>query len=193
MSIPYSLKRTGTFTFMFYLEDAPVNWQIRLINLRLPGYYINHYRDVEYPLMTLKRPHLHVLIKSDKRYRPDEIRKIAEYVGGSKVKVQPVVSFKGILRYLCHLDDPNKAQYNMEEVQCMCGCNYQKEVGPGYENQAQIVSEIVEFCESEEIYVYADLVSYCVHNNERWLRFLIQRGKIIFDFMKSRCWDSNKR
>ena len=191
MSISCSLKRTGTFTFMFYLEDAPINWQMRLIELRLPGYYINHYRDVEQPLMTLKRPHMHVLIKSDKRYRPDEIKKMAEYVGGSKVKVQSVTSFKGILRYLCHLDDPNKAQYSMEEVHCMCGCNYQKEVDPKLE-VIQIISEIVEFCMSEEMYVYADLVTYCVRNNKRWLRFLVEQGRIIFDFMKSRCWDVNK-
>ena len=45
---------------------------------------------------------------------------------GQMNSVKGSLKSKGAMRYLCHLDDPQKAQYSQVDVQCIGGLDYSK-------------------------------------------------------------------
>ena len=51
-----------------------------------------------------------------------QVKPIFDDIGG--VGREMVNSARGYARYLCHLDNPEKAQYDPAEVRCMGGADY---------------------------------------------------------------------
>lgn len=67
--------------------------------------------DVALPIVgQKKKPHYHVIVKFDYSMTPSQaLNKLA--IEDSISYIEPINSEKGYIRYLCHLDDPDKAQY----------------------------------------------------------------------------------
>lgn len=183
-------RKIRNFAFVFYAKLSPIDWETRLKNLHLSGYYICHNKDLNDD-KTPKEPHIHVLIASEGPYTINKLKRLATHVGGEKVMCQEVNSLKGYARYLCHLDDPEKYRYGSQEVRNMGGCNYEDYVNPDV-RPIETTKDIIKFCRDNQIYVYADLIDYCMDNQIEWFRFLCnrQQGKIILEYMKSRYWSN---
>ena len=80
-----------------------------------------HDRDTN-PSGEPKKPHYHVLLmfESPADYE-SKVAPIFAEIGA--VGRETVNSARGYARYLCHLDNPEKAQYSPSEVRCMGGAN----------------------------------------------------------------------
>lgn len=72
----------------------------------------------------LKKPHWHVVVVSGERKSPGTI---ANQLGIDKRFVQGLSSIRGMLRYLTHVDYPNKFQYSPDEV--ICNDDYTSYIG----------------------------------------------------------------
>lgn len=75
--------------------------------------YILHDRDVKED-GSLKTPHLHIVVTSDKASSASTwIQSLSETIGVKKeaISIEAVRSNIGAIRYLCHKDQPNKTQY----------------------------------------------------------------------------------
>lgn len=181
-------RRIRNFAFIFYLDLSPLDWESRLINLHLPGYYICHNKDLNAD-NTPKKPHIHVLIATEGLHTLGKIKRISEHVGGKETVYQEVNSLRGYARYLCHLDDPLKHKYELNEVKSMGGCNYTDYISPN-DKIVEMTAEIIKYCQDNKIYVYADLIDYCMTERSEWFEFLCnkQQGKMILEYMKSRYW-----
>ena len=57
-----------------------------------------------------KKPHYHVMIMYDSVKTIEQAREVLSAIGG--VGVEIVNSVRGYARYLCHLDNPEKYQYD---------------------------------------------------------------------------------
>lgn len=183
-------RRIRNFAFIFYAKLSPVDWEIRLRDLHLSGYYIYHDKDLNSDNLP-KEPHIHVLITSEGSYTINKLKRLAAYVGGEKTICQEVNSLRGYARYLCHLDDPGKYRYELQEVRNMGGCDYESYINPDAK-PIEAIKDIIKFCRDNRIYVYADLIDYCMDNQTEWLKFLCnrQQGKIVLEYMKSRYWSN---
>jgi hypothetical protein len=183
-------RRIRNFAFIFYVNSSPLDWETRLRDLHLPGYYICHNRDLNAD-DSPKEPHIHVLIMSEGLYTIKKVKRLVAYVGGEKTIYQEVNSLNGYARYLCHLDDPLKHRYEFSEVRNMGKCNYEDYINPKARS-IRIGKEIAKFCRENQIYVYADLIDYCMDNQEEWLEFLWSKrhGRNILEYMKSRYWSN---
>lgn len=71
-----------------------------------------------------KEPHYHVLIVFDDSMTFDLCRKVIDSING--VGCESVQSVRGYARYMCHLDNPRKAQYSADDVRCFGGMSYDK-------------------------------------------------------------------
>lgn len=188
-----SNKRIRNFAFIFYVSSSPIDWEIRLRELHLPGYYICHNKDLNND-DSPKEAHVHVLITTEGLHTINKIKRLITYVGGEKAVYQEVNSLKGYARYLCHLDDPMKHRYEFNEVRNMGKCNYEDYVNPST-RAIRIKKDIIKFCRENQIYVYADLIDYCMDNHSEWLEFLWskhQHGREILEYMKSRYWSNTR-
>lgn len=105
---------------------------------------------------SVKKPHWHYedISESLKNFQT-QIKPFFDLLGG--VGRENVGSMRGYARYLCHLDNPEKCEYNPKLVKCFGGADYQTAISlPG--DTMKGFNEIVDFIERNDIYNYADLI-----------------------------------
>lgn len=110
--------RTRNFATVVYPESAPADWMDRLNDYHVAALVSPlHDRDTN-PSGEPKKPHYHVMLifEGPKEFET-QVKPIFDDIGG--VGREMVNSARGYARYLCHLDNPEKAQYDPAEVRCM--------------------------------------------------------------------------
>lgn len=178
--------RTRNFTTIVYPESAPENWQELLAEQFIPAFVSPlHDKDVN-PGGEAKKPHYHVMIMFDSVKTIEQARSVFNVIGG--VGCEVVNSLRGCSRYLCHLDNPEKAQYNPEDVRSLCGADY---VGACslVIDKYKAIREMIAFCKETGLVSYADLLEYCAEQRFDWFRVLCDNGTVVMkEYLKSVTW-----
>lgn len=183
--------KTRNWATVVYPESAPENWRDLLSDLHVPALVSPlHDKDIN-PGGETKKPHYHVMIM----YEGPRDRSLAEKdlssFGG--VGCEYVKSVRGYARYLCHLDNPEKAQYSQEDVTALGGACYSSVCGlPSDKYKA--IREMVAFCEEQGILAYCDLLKWAMENREDWFVVLCDSGTYVMkEYLKSACWQAGIR
>lgn len=112
--------------FIVYPDSAYPGWIERLKALHVRGFISPcHNRDVLAD-GSPKKPHWHVILYFDGKKSREQIDKIREEAIGPDFNehLEEVVNASGYVRYLTHMDDPEKAQYSADDVVCLGGADY---------------------------------------------------------------------
>lgn len=186
MSKSYGSGRTRNFATVVYPESAPDYWYQILEQEFVPAFISPlHDKDVN-PTGEVKKEHYHVIIMFDAVKEVAQAVEIFEKIGG--VGCEKVNSIRGYARYLCHLDNPDKAQYNTDDVKCLCGADYINVIGL-VTDKYKAIGEMIDFCEENDIYSYSQLLVYCRMNRFDWFRVLCDNGTVVIkEYLKSRSW-----
>lgn len=118
--------RTRNWTLIVYPESAKEDWQEYLEDLGC-GVAISPLHDKDKNKDgTTKKPHYHVIIAFDSVKSYEQVDKIVKGIPSLEGKhastiPQEIQSIKGAVRYLIHLDNKNKVQYNQEDIRCYGG------------------------------------------------------------------------
>ena len=111
-------QRSTTWTFLVYPDSAPADWINLLKNLHVP-FIISPLHDKDIKDKTtgeLKKPHYHCIIRFRSKKSFSQIKtEVSDKINGPIP--QPVVDFAMMVRYLIHMDDPDKYQYNKEDIE----------------------------------------------------------------------------
>lgn len=143
--------RCRHWTIVVYPESAPEDWRDRLKGLQWIESPL-HDKDVN-PDGTLKKPHWHILLVFTNKKSYEQIKEIADSINGASP--QYVQNITGMVRYLAHLDNPEKAQYDKSKI-----------VGHGVDvsqylesngNIDELLQAIEIYCEENHIIEYAHL------------------------------------
>lgn len=191
--------RKRNFACTVWPDSAPVNWQNKLSNLKVPGFISPcHDKDVydeedegvisgDHKVGELKKAHWHVMLMFEGKKNDEQVRELFQSFGG--VGLEKLHSVRGMARYLCHLDDKNKARYNTEDVISLAGADYYTVIELPEEKYIHI-AEIMEFCVENEITSFSELSIYaCIHRKD-WFRILVDKNTTyIREFLKSRHYD----
>lgn len=178
--------RTRNFATVIYPDSAPENWQDILADQKVPA-FISPLHDVDIdPFGDKKKPHYHVVIMYEGVKTVEQAEELFNQIGG--VGLEKVSSIRGYARYLCHLDNPEKAQYNQEDVRCLGGADYAAIIGLA-SDKYKAVSEIIDYCIENKVFSYATLLCYCKTERYDWFRILCDSGTIVIkEFLKSYRW-----
>ena len=179
-------KRTRNYATVIYPESAPALWRDILSDMLIPA-FISPYHDKDInPTGEPKKPHYHVMIMFDSVKTVEQAREVFEKIGG--VGCEVVNSLRGYARYLCHLDNPEKAQYSTDEVAMLCGADYISVIGL-VTDKYKAIKDIMYFCKENGIFSYSDLLEYCAENRYDWYRVLCDNGTfVIKEYLKSKYW-----
>lgn len=181
--------RARAFATVIYPESLPPDWLERLKGTMWKGFVSPlHDKDVNAD-GTPKKPHYHVLIMFDgnsKKNYDTQIKPIFEkcFEKGFAGR-EEVMSTVGYARYLCHLDNPEKAQYSKQDVTSFGGANYITTIGCAEDND-RIQREILEFIETNDVMYFHKLVIWAMENNDEWYQFLSKHCYFIREVMKSK-------
>lgn len=178
--------RTRNFATVVYPESAPEAWQDILIDQFVPAFISPlHNLDVN-PTGEVKKEHYHVIIMFDGMKTNEQAKEIFDKIGG--VGCERVQSIRGYARYLCHLDNPEKAQYLVEDVRCLCGADYSSTIGLATDKY-KAVGEMIDFCIEKGIVSYSQLLIYARQERYDWFRVLCDNGTVVVkEFLKSLDW-----
>ncbi len=182
--------RTRNFATVVYPESAPENWLEILGEMKIAAFVSPlHDRDVN-PDGELKKPHYHVLLMFDGVKTVEQALELFEQIGG--VGREQVQSIRGYARYLCHMDNPEKAQYASEDVRCFGGADYVSTIGLATDKY-KAIGEMIDFCEEHDVVSFSDLLRVCRFEHYDWFRVLCDNGTVVMkEYLKSRNW-SGKR
>lgn len=178
--------RTRNFATVVYPESAPKSWQTTLAEMCIPCFISPlHDKDIN-PDGETKKPHYHVMLMFDSVKTIEQATEVFDKIGG--VGHEYIQSTRGYARYLCHLDNPEKAQYSADDVITYGGADYITTIGL-VTDKYKAIGEMIDFCEENDISCYADLLVWCRTNRFDWFRVLCDNGTfVVKEYLKSRTW-----
>ena len=182
--------RTRNFATVVYPESAPENWQEILSEQFVPAFISPlHDKDIN-PTGEAKKPHWHVMLMFDGVKTTEQATEIFNKIGG--VGCEVVQSQRGYARYLCHMDNPEKAQYSPEEVRTLCGADYTGSIGL-VTDKYKAIGEMIDFCEENGIVSYSELLKFCRMERFDWFRVLCDNGTVVMkEYLKSKFWSERQ-
>lgn len=114
-----STKRSYNWGTIAYPESIKENWieelQIQGIQTAISPLHDRDVTDSGEP----KKPHYHVIFHFTTLKSQQQVRDIVSSIGA--VGAEMIKSLKGSVQYLSHLNSPDKAQYNLADIQTLCG------------------------------------------------------------------------
>lgn len=178
--------RVRNFATVVYPESAPSNFVEILSELMIPCLISPlHDKDIN-PDGTVKKAHYHVMLLFEGKKSLDQVQSIFDMVAG--VGLEKVISTRGYARYLCHLDNPEKHQYDQAEVKAYGGADYVYLIGL-ITDKYKAIGEIIDYCKVNDIVSYSDLLEYARSERYDWFRVLCDNGTVVIrEYLKSRSW-----
>lgn len=182
----YGKGRTRNYACVVYPDSAPENWLSIIADSKIPCLVSPLHDKDKNPTGEDKKPHYHVLTMYDTVKTPEQAQAFFDTFKG--VGVEVVSSLRGYARYLCHLDNPEKAPYSPEDVKAYGGANYSHIIGT-MADKGKAIREMREFIHSEDITSFVDLFDFAAINREDWFDCLINSGAyVIKEYIKSYTW-----
>ena len=182
--------RTRNFATVVYPDSAPENWKEILAETYVSALISPfHDQDVN-PDGTQKKPHYHVLVMFENVKTKQQALDFFAAIGG--VGLENIGSLRGYARYLCHLDNPEKHQYDPSDVVEVGGADYFSLTAlPSDKYQA--IGEMVDWCESVGCMSYRELFLYARVNRQDWFRALCDNCTMVMkEYLKSSFWDAQR-
>ena len=181
-----SEKRYRNFATIVYPDSAQENWKDILQELKIPALISPiHDKDIN-PTNEKKKPHYHILLSFEGKKSTNQVKEIFEKIGG--VGCEVVSSMRAYARYLCHLDNPEKAQYNVDNVISLGGLNYRTIIG-SMADKNKCISDMIDHINDNDLDSFAELVCYAKNFKPDWFDCLLNSGSyFIKEYIKSRTW-----
>lgn len=192
-------ERRKVWAFLMWEESAPSGWVQAVEKLHVaaavsPLHDRDKWDENDFELGKCgvenigkpKKPHWHVVLYFESLKSPAQVRSMVEHLGVSYVEA--VESPRAYNRYLCHLDQPNKAAYSADDVIRLNGaqCDMSKP-NPTADEQAKIRDAILDLIDGAGIVEYWDLVMYAHRNGmDDWSWYIEHHTQYLNAVLKSK-------
>lgn len=145
------------WTMVLYEDSCAKDWEDYLISTGVPFSYAYHDKDIT-EIGEPKKPHYHLLLCFDGPITLTNVTNYAKRIGAANDVVQPVGSVRGIVRYFCHKDNPDKYQYTEDVVQCRNGFDPSDYFNLTVTQQKVLKRKLIEYIQDNDIEEYATLI-----------------------------------
>lgn len=168
--------KTRNWATIIYPESEKPNWRDILRGWCVQAFVSPLHDSDANPDASLKKPHYHVLMMWDGPKATELMEKRVAELGG--VGCQPCNSARGYARYLCHLDNPEKAQYDVAAVEAFGGADYLEVIQLETDRRATI-GEMMDWCRAEGCISFAELCDYARKERPVWWQALCAHSTMI--------------
>lgn len=181
--------RYRNWTFTVYLDSAPDDWFDALVALHVPAIISPYHCDDVDLNGEHKKAHFHVMLMFEGKQSLKEVRKLASYCGAANDLVFKVNSMRGMARYFCHLDNPEKAQYSPDDVTQLAGANYKAIIELACDH-LEMIRMMMDFITINQIISFSFFSRYCSEYQPDWFSVLATRSTIyISQYIKAYTWE----
>lgn len=186
-------KRARAWTALVYADSAVEGWQ-DVLREQLVECLVSPYHDKDVlPDGEPKKPHWHVVLSFKNPCNFDKAREVFETIGAvvPPEKECRVKDFRQMARYLCHLDQPDKHRYDMQDVVSIGAIDYQALVMSNADEDAML-DEIFETMDSYHLDSYPSVVRHTREHHPEW-KVLVYRKYVrqIAEYAKGLHYERN--
>ena len=177
--------RTRNWTFVVYPESVVENWRDIL-----DGEYVQwiesplHDKDVD-PNGEIKKSHWHVLIMFESVKTYEQVLAITTKINATIP--QKCNAVKGLVRYMAHLDNPEKFQYSKSEIIGHGGADVMELLKPNSSDRYALIREMLEFIDENNFIEFKDLMNYAMRERfDDWFPLLCDNSAyVVQQYLKS--------
>lgn len=161
-----------------YPDSAPENWRSVLSEHQM-NIIVGplHDKDINETTGEAKKPHWHVIVIFDNTKTIKFAEEISNSVNGTNCKA--VKSLNGAIRYLTHIDNPEKAQYSRSDI-VNIGCH---DIDEAFQNSVDkyiAIKDMITFIKDNNVTEYIDFMEYCANNKfDDWFRLLCDNSSFV--------------
>lgn len=177
--------RCRQWVMVLYPESAPDDWlrQLKDFHITLVISPL-HDKDV-HPDGTPKKPHYHIFLDfgaSKKSFT--QVKFITDALNCPIPQI--CNSKKGQIRYFIHIDDPDKYQYDRNDLQVYGDLDLDEIFSLSVDAELNIVDQILDYCTEHDITEYFQLIDYARKSNKDWFRYMNKNTYLIREYLKSK-------
>lgn len=177
--------RTRTWTFILYPESAPDNWRELLDE--------HHIEWIESPLHDKdinatgepKKPHKHISLNFSGVKSYEQVKEITDSLNCPIP--ERCHNTRSLVRYMAHLDNPEKAQYPVSEIIGHGGIDVAELLRPSSSERYTLIKEMISFVKDNQITEFQDLLDIAAENYfDTWFPLLCDNSAyVIGQYIKS--------
>ena len=179
--------RQRAYAFLAYEDSSYPDWMDRLADEHIAALVSPYHDRDKNPDGSDKKPHWHVMLMFEGKKSLKQLNEIRERVLGPNYNrgLENIGSLRGYARYMCHLDNPEKAQYSRSEVRAFGGADYDAVIMlPG--DDVKMLGDIIEYIRTNGVEYYSDFLLMCRDNMPDWFSMLVTRKSyVVIEFIKS--------
>lgn len=180
--------RVRNWTFVGYPEDSlPENYrsilsdELHLCFAESPVHDADLNGDG-----TEKKKHIHFILTFEGNKSFEQIKEITDRLNCPIPQV--VRNMRSMVRYMIHLDNPDKYQYKKEDIKCFGGFALDEYFNRSQTENRDLLKEIVQFCIDNQITEFSQLAE-CVFElgNNDWIDIITCRNTLFLSvYLKSK-------
>ena len=181
------MEKERYWTFIMYPQSMPKDWKEYLQETGLKIAISPLHNKDKNADETQKKEHYHVLLCFSGPTTYARVEKITRYLNATIPK--RVMSVIGIIRYFTHKDNPEKEQYNEEDIISINGLDIKDYDGLTQTRIQYLKKEIVRYIRENHIYDYSVLYDKMLDQGNMESCEVISTNTIFFNsYLKSRKW-----
>lgn len=176
--------RTRTWAFVAYPESLPPNWRAVLDEMGVPWACSPlHDKDVNETTGEPKKPHYHVVLSFSGPKSYEQVKEITDKL--NTTVPQKCHSVRGAVRYMAHLDNPEKAQYSTSDITSGMGFDVDDALKLSATEKDQILQQLENFIFGRHVREYAHLAYWVSKYHPDWRETLKCNSYHIGQIIKS--------
>lgn len=149
-----------------YLDSAPEDWEQRIRESGYECVWALHDKDVT-AAGEPKKPHVHVAVRFHSQQPAATAKEVLGEFGVLEKSVQFRDNWRAVCRYMTHMDDPDKYQYDPSIVNESGGADWRDAIART-SDMYRTIRDMKRFCREAGVTSYAAFSDWCDENNEEW-------------------------
>ncbi|EAI3865164.1 replication protein [Campylobacter upsaliensis] len=160
--------------FLVYSESVAQDWE-EVLSVKYGFEWVKsplHDKDINAD-NTPKKPHYHCLIYFNGKKSYNQIKTIMSEIGATAPQI--IHNAKGNVRYMLHLDNPEKAQYKISDLKAFNGFDIEKYLFSEKElNEKRLnaLNDIYDFIEQQGLTEFHQINTYARKNEPYWFELI---------------------
>ena len=177
-------KRHSIWWGYLYEDSAPEGFDTLIRESGYECVWATHDKDAT-ATGEIKEKHTHVAVRFAHAVNAATAKEVLTSFGVKEASVQYRDNWRAVCRYMIHMDDPNKYQYDPSIVN-ECGGADWKEAIHRTSDKYRVIAEMQDWCDNEANArangcppQFTDLMRYARANNDEWFMALCDNSAVI--------------
>lgn len=176
--------RARAWSFIAYPDSVPADWEQILTERFNLQWARSPLHDSDFNAdETQKKSHWHIVVTFTNVKSYEQVKEISDTINATIP--QKVHNLQGLMRYFIHLDNPEKAQYDIKDIKAV-GINAELEILGQVDFNKKLKNEILEIIRGNDITEYCDLCDFLQYDYAEHFEYATNHTLLFSSYLKSR-------